>query len=275
MELQDPLDPQGLPEDQGGTVHLVSQDLKETWAQSDPPVQLEAPVAPEVLAAQDLKVSLGSQAEMVFQELQDLKEREETLVCKDLQDRALRQSRPGERRESPACPDPLEFPERRASLDSPVTQDSQELMDDLVSLDPLARKETQASQESPEDQELPAPKEPWERWASQAPGGRKERPVCLDGPEVPDNPERQVSLDLKVNPDQQESALQEYRDRRERPDSQVSLGPQDRKEPQDHPVCLASLEVQGPKETPVCQDSKVLPVSLVLKVWTVLLEAQD
>lgn len=213
--------------DQGGTVHLVSQELKETWAQSDPLDHLEAPAAPEVPAALDLKVSLGSQAEMVFQEVQDLKEREETPVCKDLQDRAQRQSRPGERRESPACLAPLVFPEQRASLDSPVTQDSQELMDDLVSLDPLARKETQVSQESPEDQEVPAPKEPWERWASQVPGDRRERPVCLDGPEVLDNPERQVSLELKVNPDQLELARQEYRELRESPDSQVSLGPQD------------------------------------------------
>lgn len=67
-------------------VCLAFQELKETWAQSDPLDQLEAPAAPEVLAAPDLKVSLGSQAETVFQELQDLKEREETPVCKDLQD---------------------------------------------------------------------------------------------------------------------------------------------------------------------------------------------
>lgn len=108
-----------------------------------------------------------------------------------------------------------------------MTQDSQELMDGLVFPDPMARKETQASQESPEDQEVLAPKEPWERWASQAPRDRRERPVYLDGPEVPDNLERQVSLELKVNLDQLESAPQEYRVSRESQDSQVSPGPQD------------------------------------------------
>lgn len=166
-------------------------------------------------------------------------------------------------------------PDRRASLVSPVTQDSQELTDGPVSLDPTARKETQGSQESLEDQEAPAPKEPWERWASQAPRDRRAPPVCLVGLEVLEGPEPLVSPELKVNPDQLESDPQEYRELRENQGSQVSQEPQDRKEPQDHPVCLASLEVQGPKETPVYQDSKVLPVSLVPKVWTVLPEAQD
>lgn len=165
--------------------------------------------------------------------------------------------------------------DRRASLVSPVTQDSQELMDGRVSLDPRARKETQGSQESLEDQEAPVPKEPWERWDSQVPRDRRAPPVCLAGLEVLEGPEPLVSPELKVNPDQLESDPQEYREPRENQGSQVSQEPQDRKEPQDHPVCLASPEVQGLKETLVYQDSKVLPVSLVPKVWMVLPEVQD
>lgn len=68
------------------TACLVSQELKETWAQLDPLDHLVVLADLEVLAAPDLKVNLGSQAETVFQAFQDLKEREETLVCKDLQD---------------------------------------------------------------------------------------------------------------------------------------------------------------------------------------------
>lgn len=86
MELPDPQEPQDLLEDQGGMAHLVCQDLKETWAQSDPLDQVEAPEDLEVLVAPDLKVNLGFQVETVLQELRDLKEREETLVFKDLQD---------------------------------------------------------------------------------------------------------------------------------------------------------------------------------------------
>lgn len=86
MELQDQSDHQDLPEGQGGMACLVCQELKETWAQSDPRDQAEALEDLEVLVALDLKVSLGSQAETVFQEVQELKEREETLVFKDLQD---------------------------------------------------------------------------------------------------------------------------------------------------------------------------------------------
>lgn len=86
MERQDPSERQDLLEDQGETVCLVCQELKETWAQSDHLDPLEALEDLEVLVAPDLKVSLGFQAETAFQELQDLKEREETLVYKDLQD---------------------------------------------------------------------------------------------------------------------------------------------------------------------------------------------
>lgn len=86
MELQDPSEPPDPLEGQGGTVCLVFPELKETWAQWDPLDLLEAPVDREVLVAPDRKESLGTQAEMVFQEVQDLKESEETLVCKDPQD---------------------------------------------------------------------------------------------------------------------------------------------------------------------------------------------
>lgn len=158
---------------------------------------------------------------------------------------------------------------------SPVTQDSQELMDGPVFLDPQARKETQASQGSLVDQELLEPKEPWERWASQAQGDRRELLVCLVDLEVLDSLEPLVSPELKVNLDQLESAPQEYRDSRENQGSQVSQGPQGRKELQDHLVCLVSPEEQAAKEIPVCQDSKVLLVSLVPKVWMVLQVAQD
>lgn len=122
---------------------------------------------------------------------------------------------------------PLVYPDRRASQVSLVTQEFQEVTDGPVSLDPQARKETQASQESPEDQEVPVPKEPWERWASQAQGDRRALPVCLVGLEVPDSLEPLVSLELKVNLDQLESAPQGYRDPRESQDSQVSQDPQD------------------------------------------------
>lgn len=84
MELQDPSEPQDLPEDLDGTVFLVCQELKETWAQSEHLDLLEVLEDLEVLVAPDLKVSLAFQAEMVFQELQDLKESEETQVFKDL-----------------------------------------------------------------------------------------------------------------------------------------------------------------------------------------------
>lgn len=85
-ELQDPSGPPGLLEDLGETESLVCQELKETWAQSELLDPLEAPEDPEVLVALDLKVSLGFLAETEFQEVQDLKERGETLVFKDLQD---------------------------------------------------------------------------------------------------------------------------------------------------------------------------------------------
>lgn len=86
MELPDPQEPQDLLEDQAGMAYLVCQDLKETWAQSEPLDLPEALEDLEVLVAPDLKVNLGFQVETVLQELQDLKEREETLVFKDLQD---------------------------------------------------------------------------------------------------------------------------------------------------------------------------------------------
>lgn len=60
--------------------------LKETWAQSDLLDQLEALGDPEDLVALDIKVSLVTQAEMELLDLQDSKEREETLESKDLQD---------------------------------------------------------------------------------------------------------------------------------------------------------------------------------------------
>lgn len=85
-ELQDPSGPQDLQEDQGGTASQDCLELKETWALSD---SLDLLVAPEdlvVLVALDLKVNLVSQAETASQELQALKEREETPVFKDLQD---------------------------------------------------------------------------------------------------------------------------------------------------------------------------------------------
>lgn len=170
---------------------------------------------------------------------------------------------------------PLVSPDRRASLVCPETQDSPEVTDGPESLDPQALKETQASQGSQEDQAVPELKEPWERWASQVLRDRKEPLVCPVALEDPELPDHLVSPELKVNPDQLESDPQEYKDLREMQDSQVSQGPQDRKELQDHPVCPVSLEVVGPRETPVCQDSKVLLVSLVPKVWMVLRAAQD
>lgn len=86
MEPLDPLEPQDLPEDQGGTACLVCQDLKARWDQSDLLDLLEALEDLEALAALDLKVSLVSQAEMVFLELQDLKEKKETSVCLEFLD---------------------------------------------------------------------------------------------------------------------------------------------------------------------------------------------
>lgn len=86
MDLQDPSDPQDHLEDQGGTVCPDYQELKETWDLSDSLDPLEAPEDLVVQVAPDLKVSLVFQAEMASQELQDLKEREEILVFKDLQD---------------------------------------------------------------------------------------------------------------------------------------------------------------------------------------------
>lgn len=108
-----------------------------------------------------------------------------------------------------------------------MTLESQELMDGPASLDHQAPKETQVSQESQEDPEVRVPKEPWERWASQVLEDRKELLVCLDDLEVLDSLEPLVSLELKVNPDQLESAPQEYKDRRESQDNQVSPAPQD------------------------------------------------
>lgn len=86
MELQDPLEPQDHPEDQGGTACLVCQEPKATWAQWDPLDLLEAPEDLEDLVALDLKVSLVSQAVMVFPEVQVLKETRETSVFLELQD---------------------------------------------------------------------------------------------------------------------------------------------------------------------------------------------
>lgn len=155
-----------------------------------------------------------------------------------------------------------------------MTQDSQERTVGPVSLVPQAPKETLASQESQEDQEDPELKEPWGRWASQALWDRRAPLVCPVGQEVLEDPELLAFLDPKVNPDQQELDLQEYKDLRENQDSPVSPGHQDRKEHQGRLVCPESPEVQEPKETLVCLDSKVLLVSLVPKVWMVLRAAQ-
>lgn len=108
-----------------------------------------------------------------------------------------------------------------------MTPDSQERTVGLVSPDPQAPKETPASQESQEDPEVPELKEPWGRWASQAQRDRREPQVCLVGLEVLEDPELLVFLDPKVNPDQQESDLQEFKDQRENQGSQVSQGHQD------------------------------------------------
>lgn len=81
-----------------------------------------------------------------------------------------------------------------------MTQDFQEQTDGLVVLDHTALKEILVSQEVQVVLEAQEQKAAWEKWDSQAHQDRRVVQVSQVCPEVQDNQEHLVSLELKVNP---------------------------------------------------------------------------
>lgn len=95
------------------------------------------------------------------------------------------------------------------------------------------------------------------------------RRACQVGRAGQDHPERQDSPEPRETQEFPESDFRVDQDRRESPVSQVSRERRDRKEHREVLVSQGYRAAPAPRVTLASQDSKVLPVFLVQRVWTV------
>lgn len=247
-------------------VHLDYQVPKETWVPWDLLDLLADQVHLADQVPQVLKVNPGSQVEMVFQVLLDLKERGATLACRDLQEPPHHHRASREPKETRGYQVFQVFLVRKASKVSLVTLDNQEETGVQDFLDHQVLKEILASQEAPGGLALQDQKAAWEKWDSQDHQDRRVYQVSQVGQEPQDCLEHLVSQEPKVNLALLGLDHQDYLESRASKANQASQEVQERRERQDHLVSQVYLEDQGPKEILACQDSKVPLVSPVQRV---------